>query len=498
MPVDIGRTFVMQRPNEYLNGAFQRDKKDEAKDKLIAFSLKRNVDATSKSSSVGARKRMRVAKDTNLEEAVTKWFVQQRSCGNDVRGVEIQAAAVKLSSHMGIENFEASDGWLWRFRNRHGKCNKITHGEAGSAPTEDIEPFRDRLNDLIKSEGLLISQVYNVDETGLYWRSLPRNTQAFKNEASSPGRKPMDQGIIVACKRIYQRRYLDDVLAFIEEDEDLTEDTRGQRTVNNVKNYNLKSAIFNLAASWKTLKTTTLVNAWKKLLYNVEVEYDFEGFEARDFHHILKRAGENDVTEDDIRNWLEDTEGDPGYQFLTEEEIADEVLVGDSRDSEDEEDEEPLPNKPKLSVIRESTDNVISYIDLSAETDDIQHYYQHIRAVRELIIQRQHHQDKQLKLDILQCPDPEIRKRFIKIFAKTIVKVLLAYADIGKKEFTNYVGDEKKLEGSIAVRNGQQTGSSEGHEPGAAVTTQRSRGRRRISVLDGLAGGLPHSLRPVL
>ncbi|KAG7172964.1 Tigger transposable element-derived protein 7-like 33, partial [Homarus americanus] len=130
----------------------------KAKGKLIAFSFKYIVDATSKSSSVGARK-------------------------------QIQVAVVKLASHMGIENFKASDGWLWRFRNRHGMCNKITHGEAGSTPTEDIEPFRDRLNDLIKSEGLLISQVYNVDETGLYWRSLPRNTQTFKNEASSPGRK---------------------------------------------------------------------------------------------------------------------------------------------------------------------------------------------------------------------------------------------------------------------------------------------------------------------
>ncbi|KAG7166499.1 putative DDE superfamily endonuclease domain-containing protein 74 [Homarus americanus] len=109
--------------------------------------------------------------------------------------------------------------------------------------------------------------------------------------------------------------------------------------------------------------------------------------------------GENDVTEDNIRNWLEDTEGDPGYQVLTEEEIADEVLVGDSRDSVDEEDDEPLPKKPKLSVIQESTDNVISYIELSAETDDVQHYYQHSRAFRELIIQRQHHQGKQLKLD---------------------------------------------------------------------------------------------------
>ncbi|KAG7176854.1 Tigger transposable element-derived protein 7-like 52, partial [Homarus americanus] len=165
-----------------------------------------------------------------------------------------------------------------------------------------------------------------------------------------------------------------------QEEEDLTEDTRGQRTVNNVKNYNLKSAIFNLAASWKALKTTTLANAWKILLYNVEVEYDFEGFEARDFHRILQR------------NWLEDTEGDPGYQVLTEKEIAFEVLVGDSRDSEDEEDDEPLPKKPKLSVIRESTDNVISYIELSAETDDVQHYYEHFRAFRELIIQRQHQQ----------------------------------------------------------------------------------------------------------
>ncbi|KAG7154916.1 Tigger transposable element-derived protein 7-like 61 [Homarus americanus] len=155
---------------------------------------------------------------------------------------------------MGIENFEASDGWLWRFRNCHGMCNKITH-------------------------------------------------------------------------------------------------------------------------------------AWKKLLYNVEVEYDFEGFEARDFHRILQRAGENDVTEDDIRNWLENTEGDPGYQVLTKEEIADEVLVGDSRDSEDEEDDEPLP-KPKLSVIREFIDNVISYIELSAETD-----------VQMFNITKQHQQGKQLKLD---------------------------------------------------------------------------------------------------
>ncbi|CAL4060144.1 unnamed protein product [Meganyctiphanes norvegica] len=54
----------------------------------------------------------------------------------------------------------------------------------------------------------------------------------------------------------------------------------------------------------------------------------------------------------------------------------------------------------------------------------------------------------------LECPDPEIWKRFMKRFAKTIVKVLIAYADIVKKEFHNYVADEKKA--CILINNIQQ------------------------------------------
>ena len=45
----------------------------------------------------------------------------------------------------------------------------------------------------------------------------------------------------------------------------------------------------------------------------------------------------------------------------------------------------------------------------------------------------------------LETPDPEIWKRYMKRFARTIVKVLLAYADITKKEFPNYVQDEKTV-----------------------------------------------------
>ncbi|GAB0092116.1 unc-13 [Sergentomyia squamirostris] len=43
----------------------------------------------------------------------------------------------------------------------------------------------------------------------------------------------------------------------------------------------------------------------------------------------------------------------------------------------------------------------------------------------------------------LECPDPEIWKRYMRRFAKTIVKVLVAYADIVKLEFPEHMVDER-------------------------------------------------------
>lgn len=52
----------------------------------------------------------------------------------------------------------------------------------------------------------------------------------------------------------------------------------------------------------------------------------------------------------------------------------------------------------------------------------------------------------------LECPDPEIWKRYMKRFAKTIVKVLVAYADICKKEFPNFLKDERIVSGQVNVK----------------------------------------------
>ena len=61
---------------------------------------------------------------------------------------------------------------------------------------------------------------------------LPPNTTSFI--------QPMDQGVISAIKRHYIRRYLNEVLGVIEDDETETDvDNRGERTLDKIKNYNI-------------------------------------------------------------------------------------------------------------------------------------------------------------------------------------------------------------------------------------------------------------------
>ena len=425
----------------------------KARGKIAAYTDDFSV--ASKTGKKKDRKTMAKPKNIELDQCVIKWYQQQRGSGVMVRGTELKMAAERFANNIGIQGFKASEGWLYRFKLRHGLTGKKVYGETLDANEEVIDEYCKEIKNLIQREGLLLEQLYNVDETGLYYRSVPENTLASEKEKSVPGRKlckarvsllcganvlgshrlkpmvvgkakqprclrgimdslpvhydhsmkawfnakifknwfykhavpeivrfqtevmkvsrdhvralilldnapahppaselvaehgrirvkflppnttsliqPMDQGVIVAFKRLYRRRFLEEVMVVVDEEE---RDV-GQLTLQNFKKYNLRSVIHNISLAWKDVSSSTLANGWNRLLHKSEPVVDFVGFEADDFHQQFVRAGEN-TTVDDISNWLECDEGDPGQQVLTEEEIAAEVLHPDEGDgSED-------------------------------------------------------------------------------------------------------------------------------------------------------------------
>ena len=164
----------------------------KSKEKLMKYSSDSlgGQDSGSASRKSGVeRKRVQYGRADKLEEAVVKWYRQQISVGVSVRGIELKHAAKTLGAKMGIENFVASDGWLFRFRKRYGLRNTKMSGEASSADVAEVSPFREKLLKIIAEEGLVYAQIYNFDETGLVWRALPTNTQASKAMGEVRGRK---------------------------------------------------------------------------------------------------------------------------------------------------------------------------------------------------------------------------------------------------------------------------------------------------------------------
>ncbi|GBM41260.1 hypothetical protein AVEN_131746-1 [Araneus ventricosus] len=59
------------------------------------------------------------------------------------------------------------------------------------------------MQDLIVKEKLSADQMYNCDETGLYWRELPTKNLATENEAAAPDQKKMkDRMTILGCANV--------------------------------------------------------------------------------------------------------------------------------------------------------------------------------------------------------------------------------------------------------------------------------------------------------
>jgi hypothetical protein len=96
--------------------------------------------------------------------------------------------------------FKASRGWFEKFKKRSGIHSVVRHGEAASANQKAAEEFVQDFSDYVKANGFIPQQVFNCDETGLFWKKMPRRTYITEEEKALPGHKPMkDRLALLLC-----------------------------------------------------------------------------------------------------------------------------------------------------------------------------------------------------------------------------------------------------------------------------------------------------------
>ncbi|XP_008178773.1 tigger transposable element-derived protein 4-like [Acyrthosiphon pisum] len=132
-------------------------------------------------SQVTTRKRKREGKDADVDEALTQWFTLTTSRGVQVSGPILKAKSEDLARKLGNDEFKATDGWLSRWKVRHDIKFKRSHGEKASANSEYADEWKfTKLPQILAKFSL--DDIYNADETGLYYRATPDGSLCFKHE----------------------------------------------------------------------------------------------------------------------------------------------------------------------------------------------------------------------------------------------------------------------------------------------------------------------------
>lgn len=117
-----------------------------------------------------------------VDSIVFKWFSKMRSLNIPVSGPMIQTMALGVAKALNQPEFKASGGWLSRFKGRHtitGIRGKKIRGEKSAMSQQvTIDNWHERLTVILKRYGP--RDIFNMDETSVFYRALPDKTLAVK------------------------------------------------------------------------------------------------------------------------------------------------------------------------------------------------------------------------------------------------------------------------------------------------------------------------------
>lgn len=97
-----------------------------------------------------------------------------------ISGNLLKEKAKEFTSTLSIKNFAASEGWLTNFKKRNGVVFKNVCGENGSVNDAVCLNWHSKLKTLI--ENCDAWDIFNTDETDLFFKCLPDKTLIFKDE----------------------------------------------------------------------------------------------------------------------------------------------------------------------------------------------------------------------------------------------------------------------------------------------------------------------------
>jgi Tc5 transposase DNA-binding domain len=135
-----------------------------------------------------------------LDKALQFWTSQAVAAGLPLSDMILQQKALEFAQmlNIGEDKIKFSNGWVWRFKERNGLKRVKFSGEANSAPIESLPEERVRLCSILARYDK--EDIYNADETGLFFRMEPNQTLST---GAISGRKMVRKKFVFFKKNVY-------------------------------------------------------------------------------------------------------------------------------------------------------------------------------------------------------------------------------------------------------------------------------------------------------
>ena len=134
-----------------------------------------------------SKKRNRHGKYHKINEISFELY--KRCCTSNIypNGIMLKEEAMAIKEQLQNIDFDASDGWLDCWKTTYSVKERHTVGEAGDMSTETVTSWIERINELI--EGYSLENIWNMDESGCFFKGLPDKGLAEKGKQAKGGKK---------------------------------------------------------------------------------------------------------------------------------------------------------------------------------------------------------------------------------------------------------------------------------------------------------------------
>ena len=127
-------------------------------------------------------KRVKQQKYPQIDEMMLEWFEEARDRNYVVNVEIIKQTALVFGSDLGLTDFKASSSWVYAFKRKHGIKYLPLYGEASSVSETVVDDYKTKFKGMV--EGYDSEDIFNFDETPLFFKLLPNHSLCMDPKAS--------------------------------------------------------------------------------------------------------------------------------------------------------------------------------------------------------------------------------------------------------------------------------------------------------------------------